>query len=618
MKAGVPCSRYRSVAEAMADPQCAERGLFVEIGEGDAGYKVANVPYLMSATPVTARPTRRRPRRAHRGGAARRARPRRRRARRPARQGHVRPGARMRERSGIDAASLPGAEERALLRDSLRGFLAEHWPAGDGDRPRPRAGRDRHASGRGSSSRALAGLGSEPAEGGLRELVVAMEELGRAACPAPLLGAGLANLALARQRRAAAGEGPARRAARRQRPRLLELRRARPERRRGASSPGAATGFRERCASSTARRRRRTSSSPAAAAGPDSAIVALGTRATTRSRVVATRALGADGWCRDPAGRRAGDASCRSTTRPLADLLRVARLALLARAHGAARRAFEMAVDYAKERKQFGQPIGRFQAIQHKLAEQPDRARRRARRRSSTRPRPSISARRRGATSPPPRWRSAARPCARSSLETQHAFGAIGYAEEHEAPRHFRRAHLDTLALGGAAAARRELAAHLLDDPDGSLPEYDLGAAGNAFRAEVRAWLQQHWSGERKAAFDRKDFHDREFDAGVRPRPRRDRLARPRLAARVRRPGAHAARADRLHRDDGAGRGAAHRRRGAGERADDVRHARAAAALPARDPARRGDARHGLQRARRRLRPGVAAHRAPSATATSG
>ena len=46
-----------------------------------------------------------------------------------------------------------------------------------------------------------------------------------------------------------------------------------------------------------------------------------------------------------------------------------------------------------------------------------------------------------------------------------------------------------------------------------TLPEYDLGAAGNAFRAEVRAWLQQHWSGERKAAFDRQDFHDREFDA---------------------------------------------------------------------------------------------------------
>jgi CoA:oxalate CoA-transferase len=56
MRAGVPCSRYRSVGEAMADPQCAERGLFVELGEGDRSFKVANLPYLMSATPVSAQP----------------------------------------------------------------------------------------------------------------------------------------------------------------------------------------------------------------------------------------------------------------------------------------------------------------------------------------------------------------------------------------------------------------------------------------------------------------------------------------------------------------------------------------------------------------------------------
>jgi crotonobetainyl-CoA:carnitine CoA-transferase CaiB-like acyl-CoA transferase len=55
MRAGVPCSRYRSVAEAMADPQCAERELFVELGAGDQTYLVANAPYRMSATPVAAR-----------------------------------------------------------------------------------------------------------------------------------------------------------------------------------------------------------------------------------------------------------------------------------------------------------------------------------------------------------------------------------------------------------------------------------------------------------------------------------------------------------------------------------------------------------------------------------
>ncbi len=50
------------------------------------------------------------------------------------------------------------------------------------------------------------------------------------------------------------------------------------------------------------------------------------------------------------------------------DLLLEAKLALTARAYGAARRAFDLVVDYAKERQQFGQPIGKFQAIQHKLA----------------------------------------------------------------------------------------------------------------------------------------------------------------------------------------------------------------------------------------------------------
>ena len=98
------------------------------------------------------------------------------------------------------------------------------------------------------------------------------------------------------------------------------------------------------------------------------------------------------------------------------------------------------------------------------------------------------------------------------SLETQHAFGAIGYAQEHEAPRHFRRVHLDTLALGESRAAQEELAAHWCDG-QGELPRYDLGDAGNALRDEVRAWLAQHWSGARKAADDNKPFHEREFDA---------------------------------------------------------------------------------------------------------
>jgi hypothetical protein len=46
-----------------------------------------------------------------------------------------------------------------------------------------------------------------------------------------------------------------------------------------------------------------------------------------------------------------------------------AHVALAAEMVGTARRLFDMALSYAKERKQFGAPIGSFQAIQHKLAD---------------------------------------------------------------------------------------------------------------------------------------------------------------------------------------------------------------------------------------------------------
>ena len=45
------------------------------------------------------------------------------------------------------------------------------------------------------------------------------------------------------------------------------------------------------------------------------------------------------------------------------------RLCLSAARTGAASAAFEYALDYAKSRKQFGRPIGEFQAISHKLAD---------------------------------------------------------------------------------------------------------------------------------------------------------------------------------------------------------------------------------------------------------
>jgi alkylation response protein AidB-like acyl-CoA dehydrogenase len=40
------------------------------------------------------------------------------------------------------------------------------------------------------------------------------------------------------------------------------------------------------------------------------------------------------------------------------------------------------------------------------------------------------------------------------SLETHHTWGAIGYADEHEAPRHFRRIQRNIIAQQGLGSPR--------------------------------------------------------------------------------------------------------------------------------------------------------------------
>ena len=141
----------------------------------------------------------------------------------------------------------------------------------------------------------------------------------------------------------------------------------------------------------------------------------------------------------------------------LAEVATVARLACAGRALGAAQRAFDMAVEHAKVRKQFGQLIGQFQAVQHKLADcltHLDGARL------------ALESAAEAYDSNNPDWRffaaaalAFAGPALREvSIQTHRALGAIGYAEEHEAPRHFRRVHADLARFGGVGRARAELA----------------------------------------------------------------------------------------------------------------------------------------------------------------
>jgi len=142
------------------------------------------------------------------------------------------------------------------------------------------------------------------------------------------------------------------------------------------------------------------------------------------------------------------------------DLNLIFRLGMVARALGAATRAFELVIDYLQIRQQFGQPLGRFQALQHKLANSKivlDGARLTLFNAATFYDQKSDD------------WRifaSAAIAASASlrqvALETQHTFGAIGYSEEHEAPRHFRRVHADLTRSGGVRRAREELATYLL------------------------------------------------------------------------------------------------------------------------------------------------------------
>jgi alkylation response protein AidB-like acyl-CoA dehydrogenase len=346
-------------------------------------------------------------------------------------------------------------------------------------------------------------LGSDPQERSLAAVLVVMEELGRAACPAPMWSAVLTNMAL-----------PGVSSAANEMRRALEAGTARVAFSFGAFDPDPGIG-------SIALDKGRATGSlrlVEAAGGAthllvpvgeaELALVDLGAPGVKR---VPTRAMGA--WGNWELMLDAVPATLVSLGNPrLAELRSIAAIALLARAHGAARRAFELAAEYAKERQQFGQPIGRFQAVQHKLANcliDLEGIRLVLNHAATLFDKSGDD------------WSYFA-DCAmafagpalrRVSLETQHTFGAIGYAEEHEAPRHFKRVHLDTIALGGAAHAKRRLAARLLDNGGIGLPEYDLGPAGNELREQARRWLAQNWAGDRKSAFDARPFAKREFDA---------------------------------------------------------------------------------------------------------
>lgn len=195
-----------------------------------------------------------------------------------------------------------------------------------------------------------------------------------------------------------------------------------------------------------------------------------------------------------------------------ADAARDARLAwcalAAARLAGVAERALELGVEHARERVQFGAPIGSFQAVQQALADVAplvpgarDLARKAAWSLDAGHPRAdelALAA-----------FLAAGEAARRAAGTSLHVHGGYGFAEEGDISLYFRRATAWSLALADPRHLRAELArlragrvGHDLvaeagwappADQDGQAGlEYGPHAGAEAVRAEVRAFLHEH------------------------------------------------------------------------------------------------------------------------------
>ncbi|WP_327252242.1 acyl-CoA dehydrogenase family protein [Streptomyces sp. NBC_01244] len=141
--------------------------------------------------------------------------------------------------------------------------------------------------------------------------------------------------------------------------------------------------------------------------------------------------------------------------------------ALAAEQVGAAARALEATVRYAKDRVQFGRPIGSFQAVKHRLADlhtavEGARSLALAAAASDAAPEPAAAAK-----------SACSEAYAYVTGEMIQLHGGIGITWEHEAHEYFKRAHGSALLFGSPAAHRERLAARL-----GFLPNDSVGTAG--------------------------------------------------------------------------------------------------------------------------------------------
>ncbi|HJQ16038.1 MAG TPA: acyl-CoA dehydrogenase family protein [Allosphingosinicella sp.] len=344
-------------------------------------------------------------------------------------------------------------EDRELFRQSVRRLLSEQWPA----LTALELGADPaaiRAIWRELGTLSVPELGRDAEAGGLREILLVFEELGRAACPAPLLGAVMLNRIVARRQGASESDRAA----------IA-----------GDAAALTAVGFGafdgDLAAGGVSRSGDRITGSVGfveGAAFADRFVLFI-----DQPGAVAIVERGAEGLAVEetPALSIPSLSTVSFSGTPanflqvepaeLADLVEVARLCCAARAQGSAQRGFDLVVEHVSTRKQFGQFLGQFQAVQHRLADNLARL---------DGSRLTLEAAAVAFDGKLDDWRVFA-DCALAhsssglrqlALDMHQLMGAIGYSEEHELPRHFRQIHGNVTRFGGVLRARAQIGAYLV------------------------------------------------------------------------------------------------------------------------------------------------------------
>ena len=126
---------------------------------------------------------------------------------------------------------------------------------------------------------------------------------------------------------------------------------------------------------------------------------------------------------------------------------------------GSAQKVVDLSVGYAKERQQFGRPIGEFQVIAHMLADMAtdvDAARLLVERAAAT-----LMAGKDAARQVAMAKLFGSETYARAANQGMQVFGAYGYSMEYEIQRHFRDSRSTTVGAGSSQMQRNAIAATL-------------------------------------------------------------------------------------------------------------------------------------------------------------